>query len=1012
MGETSGRRNVQGRSPVHALAWLASGRRRPGSRLAALVLVFGSLAALLMGASGATERTASESVAASAVSGRSLVPTRSAVSAAATRTSLNAFGRLPLSFELNRGQASPRVKFLAHGSGYTLFLTPSEAVLALQKSAARSAHAAAMAGRASLRTPPRSLGPRAVLRMRFVGANLHPVVLGQARLPGKVNYLLGNNPRRRQVGIPTFARVVYRNAYPGVDLVYYGRQGRLEYDYLVRPGADPSRLKLRFGGAEKLRLTAGGDLLLRVRGGTLRLQKPSIYQELPGARRPIAGGYVLNATGEVGFRLGAYDASRPLVIDPGLLYSTYLGGSNGDSGFGIAVDSAGDAYVYGDTSSTDFPTTAGAFQTGGNDLFVSKLNPQGSGLVYSTYLGGSNSDYPGNEPIAVDSAGDAYVTGSTLSTDFPTTAGALQTTFGGGYSDAFVSELNPQGSGLVYSTYLGGSNSDSGSGIAVDSAGSAYVTGGTSSADFPTTAGAFQTTPPGSYSDAFVSKLNPQGSGLLYSTYLGGSSNGESGIGIAVDSAGSAYVTGYTGSTDFPTTAGAFQTTSSGSYDVFVSKLNPQGSGLVYSTYLGGSSSGNVDEGFGIAVDSVGDAYVTGVTFSGSFPTTAGAFQTTAPGGYSDAFVSKLNPQGSGLVYSTYLGGSSYDQGYGIGVDFAADAYVTGITESTNFPTTAGAFQTTYGSGYNDVFVSKLNTLGSGLLYSTFLHGSYSIVFPRPNDYGFGIAVDAAGDAYVTGATYSADFPTTAGAFQTTNGGSADAFVTKISTAAATPTAATLTLSPTAGVGTVGGTATFTATVTDATNNPVANITVRFTVSGSVNTSGSCVTGANGQCSFSYTGPNLPGADAIMAYADTNNNGIHDPGEPTGEATMAWLLPTATVGQATGGGQIANASGEAKIAFGFTAKSDSHGARGECSVVDTSPVNNIQIKCTDVTTLVETGNKATFFGDATMNGAATTYRIDVQDNAEPGAGADTFSIQTASGYTASGTLVHGNIQIH
>jgi hypothetical protein len=381
----------------------------------------------------------------------------------------------------------------------------------------------------------------------------------------------------------------------------------------------------------------------------------------------------------------------------GLLYSTYLGGSDYDQALGIAVDVAGDAYVTGYTFSRNFPITAGAFQTtnpGTSYAFVTKLNPTGSGLLYSTYLGGEATFA---NAIAVDDAGDAYVTGRTYA-NFPTTVGAFQTTTQGSY-DAFVTKLNPTGSGLLYSTYLGGTDYDVGNGIAVNAAGDAYVTGTTYSTDFPITAAAFQ--PTGSY-DAFVTKLNPEGSGLLYSTYLGGSSY-DYGNGIAADAAGNAYVTGYTYSPDFPTTAGAFQTTYHGSYDAFVSKLNPAGTGLFYSTYLGGS---NTDAGQGIAVDAAGDAYVTGYTASTNFPTTAEAFQTTNQSSY-DAFVTKLNPAGSDVLYSTYLGGSGNDFGYGIAVDAAGAAYVAGVTNSTNFPTTLGAFQTTNQGSY-DAFVTKL----------------------------------------------------------------------------------------------------------------------------------------------------------------------------------------------------------------------------------------------------------------------------------------------------------------
>jgi hypothetical protein len=483
---------------------------------------------------------------------------------------------------------------------------------------------------------------------------------------------------------------------------------------------------------------------------------------------------VLKGRRQVGFAVATYDTSLPLVIDPVLCYSTYLGGNSADEGRSIAVDSSGSAYVTGYTFSTDFPTTTGTFQTttfgGSTDAFVTKLNPTGSALVYSTYLGGGYYDF--GHGIAVDASGNAYVTGDTSSTDFPTTAGAFQTTLGG-IRNGFVTKLNPSGSAQVYSTYLGGSYSDAGLGIAADRSGNACVTGLTFSTDFPTTAGAFQPTFGGGGSiDAFVTKLNPTGSAQVYSTYLGGS-GGDEGLGIAVDASNNAYVTGFTQSTNFPTTSGAFQPTFGGYNDAFVTKLNATGSApLVYSTYLGGS---DFERGFGIAVDTLGNAYVTGVAGT-NFPTTSGAFQTTFGGIIVDAFATKINPTGSApLVYSTYLGGSQFDQANGIAVDASDNAYVTGVTTSTDFPTTSGAFQTTFG-GYSDAFVTKLNPTGSApLVYSTYLGGD-------ADDSGNGIAVDPSGSAYITGTTSSIDFPTTTGAFQAVlmaGVGCCDAFVTK-----------------------------------------------------------------------------------------------------------------------------------------------------------------------------------------------------------------------------------------
>jgi hypothetical protein len=704
--------------------------------------------------------------------------------AAATGARMSeSYGKLPLQFEANRGQTDKDVRFLSRGAGYGLYLTASEAVLVLAKPAAKRDEQA----------PAESVA----LRMRLVGAGREPVVTGLDELPGKANYFIGRDPSKWRTNVPTYAKVHYQNVYPGIDLVYYGNQRQLEYDFVVAPGADPKKIVLGFKGAKKLEIDAQGDLVLHAVGGDIRQHEPVIYQDIDGVRQEVVGSYVRKGANRVGFKVAAYDATRTLIIDPVVLsYSTYLGGSGDDSGRSIAVDADGNAYVTG-TASAGFPTTAGAFQptgSGMSDAFVSKLNPAGSALVYSTYLGGSGSD--GASGISVDTAGNAYVAGGTSSIDFPTTAGAFQATLAGS-GNAFVAKLDPTGSALVYSTYLGGSTAgalgDSASGIAVDAGGNAYVTGLTQSTNFPTTAGAFQTTfsdPSNTVDpDAFVTKLNSTGSALVYSTYLGGG-RFDSGAGIAVDGAGNAYVTGATQSGNFPTTAGAFQTAfKSGSNvnsDVFVTKLDSTGSSLVYSTYLGGGSD---ESGAGIAVDSSDSAYVTGRTNSFDFPTTPGAFQAIPNNGLYDAFVSKVNPAGSSLVYSARLGGSANNVGSGIAVDAGGNAYVTGATFSSDFPTTPGAFQAIHPArdGW-DVFFTQLDPTGSALVYSTYLGGSG----PTPEhgdgmDFGLGIAVDAAGSAYVTGNTISTDFPTTPGAFQPAIGGSRDAFVAKFADALPPP---------------------------------------------------------------------------------------------------------------------------------------------------------------------------------------------------------------------------------
>lgn len=685
------------------------------------------------------------------------VPSPVTPNVAMAAPTVGAYGRLPAHFEANRGQTGPHVKFLARGSRYALFLTSTDAVLALTRPQVKGA-------------PDRNDQRGSVLRMHFLGANPEPRVVGQEALSGKVNYFLGKDPASWRTNVPIYARVRYEDIYPDIDLVFYGTQRHLEYDFVVAPGADFRRIALSFQGADRMHVDAAGDLVLETAAGALRQRRPVIYQlGADGRRQPIAGGYEIKDANRVGFQVAAHDARRPLVIDPLLDYSTYLGGSGNDQGLDIAVDDAGETYVAGLTSSTDFPTTPGAFQSVPGTGFVTKLDATGTALVYSTYLG------RGVKAVAVDGSGHAYVTGH-AGPDFPTTPDAFQPAFRGG-SDAFVTKLDPTGSALVYSTYLGGRSPDVGNDVAVDAAGDAYVAGSIQmNFDFPTTPGAFDTTPNGIV-EAFVAKLNATGTALVYSTLLGGAETWAAGI--AVDRDGSAYVTGIhqgAGAGNFPTTPGAFDTTYNGGFflqsDAFVTKLDPTGSALVYSTFLGGGRGDEIGEAIVIGED--GRAYVVGRTDSADFPTTPGALQPALAGGY-DAFVTVLDANGEALHSSTYLGGSGLDWGFGIALSGAAHIYVTGHTKSTDFPTTPSAFQPALAGGFSDAFVTRLDATGAALLYSTFLGGS-------GEDAGRRIAVDGRGYAYVTGMTDSADFPTTAAAFDTTfNGGFKDVFVAKIS---------------------------------------------------------------------------------------------------------------------------------------------------------------------------------------------------------------------------------------
>ncbi len=720
-----------------------------------------------------------------------------------------AYGELPLSFEANEGQTDPGVKFLARAPGYTLFFMADGAVLAVRQRENEST------GKVQHSTF--STHAPAVLRMMPVGADSAPKVTGLEELPGKSNYFVGNDPRRWHSNIPTYAKIRYENVYPGVDLVYYGnpaKAGQLEYDFVVRPGADPKAIRLNIGTrdekletheskiASPLQIDRNGDLLIETHGGEAHFRKPVAYQpdsdagfrtpdfasRPPGMgdspienRKFVDARFVLRAANrqskiqntkyEVGFEVSAYDTRKPLILDPVLSYSTYLGGSGGDIALGIAIDASGNAYVTGSTASTNFPTASPAQTVIGGlmDVFVAKLNPAGTALVYSTYLGGNDADK--GTGIAVDSSGNAYVTGTTASNNFPTKS-AFQTNYGGN-GDAFVAELNPVGSALVFSSYLGGSGADFGQGVAVDSSGNVYVTGTTESPNFPTM-GPFQPSNGGA-SDAFVTKIKASGSALAYSTYLGGSA-ADSGQGIAVNAAGNAYVTGFTFSTNFPTMS-AFRPSNNGSADAFVAELNSAGSALVFSTYLGG---GGLDRAFGIALDTFGNVYITGDTQSNDFPTTGNGFRTVDSGN-GEAFVSKFSPTGSSLIYSTFLGGSDVDQGTAIAVDAAANAYVTGFTRSNDFPT-ANALQATFGGGScgvsvcSDAFVSRLDSSGSSLVYSTYLGGSGA-------DFGQAIAVDPSGRAFVAGGTASPDFTVNAGALQAAFGGtgaSGSAYVAEI----------------------------------------------------------------------------------------------------------------------------------------------------------------------------------------------------------------------------------------
>src|SRR5437660_443855 len=716
-----------------------------------------------------------------------------------------AFGNLPLGFEANRGQTDSRVKYLSRGGGYELFLTSREAVMLLRNEGSSDRGQDLPNRNKQAPAPGSQLPTSSVLRMQFVGANSRAEIVGEGELPGKVNYFIGNNPAKWRTGISTYSRVRYRGIYSGIDLVYYGNQRQLEYDFVVGPGANPKDIQLSIAGADDCRVdVATGDLVLRVAGREVRQLRPVAYQEANGEGREINVRYALFSIDAsirnpqsgirnqfVRFEVADYDRSKPLVIDPVLIYSTYLGGSSADSGTGIGLDSSGNAYVAGSTSSSNFPTLNSIQSfTGQRSGFITKINPTGTALVYSTYLGGTgNGNTTDFYDIAVDSAGNAYATGFTFATDYPTTANGLLPTkpVNSSQSTAVVTKLNSGGT-LAYSTYLGGSQFSRAFGIATDGAGNAYVVGqpGSPPTGFPITASAFNSTEP---STGYLTKLNTNASGqasLAYSTFLGPAFGASTPTAITVDAAGNAYLAGNATSnsnnTGF-TTPGAFQTTYAGGVrDVFLAKFNTSASGnaaRVYCTYLGGSGDDTSANGIftvdssKIAIDAAGNAYITGTTSSTNFPV-HNPYQATKGSAVTNAFLTKLNSTGSALVYSTYFGGSSptnrNDVGLGVAVNVVGNAYITGLASTTDFPTQNPIVPV---QATGDIFVAKFTPAGNALVYSPRMSGS------TQQAWGHAVALDGAGNAFVTGNTRTG-LPTTTGAFQTTFGARDDACISEI----------------------------------------------------------------------------------------------------------------------------------------------------------------------------------------------------------------------------------------
>ena len=794
----------------------------------------------------------------------------------------------PLAFEANQGQTDPQVKYMARGSGYTVFLTANDTVFALHS----SSQSAAQKTRAS------------AIHMHLVGGNPESPISAGNQLTGRSNYFIGKDPSQWHANVAQFARISYRDAYPGVNLAFYGKQKQLEFDFIVAPGASPAPIRLGVSGANRMTTDDSGNLILASAAGDVLLHKPVAYQQKDGARQPVDARFVLQAHNQVSFELGNYDRSRELVIDPAVSYATYLGGLGEDDGHAIAADGSGNAWITGQTKSANFPTKnpLNAANTGSFDVFVTELSSTGA-LVYSTYIGGLSDD-SGNA-IALDASGNVFVAGGTKSSGFPT-KGPFQSTLKGA-TNAFVLELNSTGSTLMYSTFLGGTGTDVASGLALDTSGNAYVVGSTNSTDFPLKNQIVSETTGG-----FVTALSSNGSTLIYSTYLGKGPK-DFASAVAVDASGNAYVTGGTQSPNFTTTTGVIQPTcgtdtncNGAFYDAFVCKILPTGGRFLYSTFLGGDSN---DQGLAIAIDSAGDAYVTGSTSSAQFPLTK---NLQAYGGGLDAFVTELNPDATARIYSTYLGGGLDDTGLAIAVDANNNAYVTGVTRSSDFPV-VGPTQTKLGGngGNNDAFVTEIGSGGLSLNFSTYLGGSLNENTATTGGGSLaGIAVDSSGSIYVTGNTVSTDFPTVS-AFQNAAGGAlvADAFVAKFSASGAPAnfTVAAGALSPASGHAGVSATSTITVT---SLNGFAGTVTLACTVVPAISEAPTCTgtsvnVAANGTATGTLT-VNTTAASALLEHpSDRQSSGI----------LYAMLMPVG--GMALFGAGIGSAGARRRKWFGF-----------------------------------------------------------------------------------------------
>ena len=671
---------------------------------------------------------------------------------------------MPLPFAQNQGQWKNDILFRANVGGAAIWFTESGTYYQFTRPVSSDSTAGGSPifnSNGSVSSFGRPNGfETIVIKAVLLGANPTPMAIGQDILDYKCNFFHGNDPSKWRTDVSTFRAVQLDEVYPGINLKYYGNNRQLEYDFIVSPGADYSQIQVNYEGVSSFAVNADGGLVMETKWGQVTEQAPTFYQLDNGNRIPLSGSYRIIGNRTFGFEIGeGYNPALPLVIDPALSYSTFLGGFGGDYGYDVDVNSSGEAFVTGLTWSADFPAENpyDSSFNGNEDIFVTKMSADGSSLIYSTYIGGSDVD--DGYGISIDAADNAYLTGLTRSTDFPTWLPYNATV--GGNEDAFVTKLSSAGNALIFSSYLGGSGYDHGEDIALDASDNAYVIGTTTSSDFPTV-NAIQSNNSGGY-DAFISKLSSAGDILIYSTYLGGSQT-DLGNGIAIDASNSAYVTGETFSTDFPI-ANPFDPDHNGSGDVFVSKLSPAGNTLDYSTFLGGTGE---EAGNDIEVDDSSNAYITGWTSSNTYPV-ANPYDQFYNGG-NDAFVTKLSAFGNTLIYSTYFGGSGFDYGYGIRIDWAGNAYVAGYTGSTNLPTRR-AFDSAY-NGAGDAFVTRFSPLGNSLVYSTYLGGGWE-------DRAYGVAIDPLISEYITGYTYSGNFPTQ-NPYDPFFNSSYDVFVTKM----------------------------------------------------------------------------------------------------------------------------------------------------------------------------------------------------------------------------------------